>query len=321
MLSACSSILEDESYNSLEKSKIVTDVAAKVKKLCSHPTAATDLFCQWLTSALVSIVTKASKRVKKVSTFKERVWSQYHTLRSSENFRSKWTQFLGGNCLQAEPLFYQQVSVHILSHLVKKATPEPIAHCAPEEVAALSYEEENAVRYMGGYILRALGKMNKGSSGILFQLKDLRNDDEDTEPAESEEWICSIDRGGLIRITDEMYQVLIAIEYVTRSFYETSSADKLMDSSHQEEIIESIMDESDVQFHWSLASSQMDEEYKDVILEQVIMKWITIRGFSFAKSILEQYKREAKKSTQKSKPLRSTLPTSSGASESNVSPE
>ena len=43
---------------------------------------------------------------------------------------------------------------------------------------------------------------------ILDGLKLITNMDDDTVPAESEEWMCSIDRGGLVRITDEFYQSL-----------------------------------------------------------------------------------------------------------------
>ena len=66
---------------------------------------------------------------------------------------------------------------------------------------------------MGGYLLRALFKEN---AGIVQELKELENSDDDIEPAESEEWICSIDRGALIRITENMFQTLLAIEYVIR---------------------------------------------------------------------------------------------------------
>lgn len=310
LLSACCKIIDDDSYDqSLPAHKVVTDVAASVKKLCLCPTPAATSFCQWLVSSLVDIVTKAAKGVKKVSTFRERVWSKYHALRSSDNFRFKWHQFLRSSGLSAEPLFYQQVSLYSLSQLVAKATPEPIACCPQEEVAALTYEEENAVRYMGGYIIRALNKVNKKNPEILLQLKDLVNDDDNAEPAESEEWVCTIDRGGLIRVTDEMYNALTAIEYVTRTFYCDSSVASKVDC--RDIVTASIIDANDVQFHWSLASAQMDEEYREHILEQIVTKWVTIRGFSFTKSILEQYKRETKKSTQKSKPLRSTLATSS----------
>ena len=134
----------------------------------------------------------------------------------------------------AEPLFYQQVSLYIFSKLLKELVPTTEGGTL-DDVAMLTYEEENAVRYMGGYLVRVLTKENKDSSEITLQLKDLQNEDDDTEPAESEEWICSIDRGGLIRITDEMYQTLIAIEYVTHTFFNKSCVDK-MDSSYRQKV-------------------------------------------------------------------------------------
>ena len=36
-------------------------------------------------------------------------------------------------------------------------------------------------------------------------------------------------------------------------------------------------------------------------------KWLCIRDHSFAKNVMERYKQESKKGTQKSKPLRSKL--------------
>lgn len=80
-----------------------------------------------------------------------------------------------------------------------------------------------------------------------------------------------------------------------------------MDSTYKDKVIEGVLSASEVHFHWTLASSDMHEDNCDVILEQIVTNWVIIRGFSFTKSILEQYKRETKKGTQKSKPLRATL--------------
>jgi len=119
--------------------------------------------------------------------------------------------------------------------------------------------------------------------------------------------MCSIDRGGLIRITENMHHALMAIEAVTRSFYANSKAHQ-MDASYKDKITEEVINESDVQFHWSQAASNMHEEdSKEIILCELVTNWITIRGFSFTKSILERYKQETKKGTQKSKALRATL--------------
>ena len=46
-----------------------------------------------------------------------------------------------------------------------------------------------------------------------------------------------------------------------------------------------------------------------VLLEMIVGLFITIRGFSFSKSLMEMYKQEVKKSMQKSKSLRRKLTT------------
>ena len=111
-----------------------------------------------------------------------------------------------------------------------------------------------------------------------------------------------------------MFDTLIAIEYVACTSFTKFLADK-MDFSYRNQVTEGILDASNLQFHCSQASSQMDEDIGEVIPENIVAKWITIRGHSFSKSILEECKRETKKkSTQKSKPLRSNLAASSTTS-------
>ena len=61
-----------------------------------------------------------------------------------------------------------------------------------------------------------------------------------------------------------------------------------------------MVDDSVVQFSWCLVG-EIDEENGMECLKMIITKWVTIRGFSFAKSMTELYKEESKKSTQKSK--------------------
>ena len=89
-MSACSSILEDGDYDpTLDKSKMVTDMAARLKQLCVTPSTEVKMFCQWLKDVLKKIIDAAASKTVKVSSFKEGVWSRYHALRSSETFQSK----------------------------------------------------------------------------------------------------------------------------------------------------------------------------------------------------------------------------------------
>jgi len=66
-----------------------------------------------------------------------------------------------------------------------------------------------------------------------------------------------------------------------------------------------LMHNDDVLFDWLMITGD-EEEHKDVLL-QIVKQWITIRANSFAKHILETYKQEAKKSTDKSRGLRTKL--------------
>ena len=64
------------------------------------------------------------------------------------------------------------------------------------------------------------------------------------------------------------------------------------------------MSNEDVLFFWNMVSSTIQEEVADEVLKRIVELYVTIRGFSFAKSYLEIYKQKNKKRLQKSKSLR-----------------
>ena len=49
------------------------------------------------------------------------------------------------------------------------------------------------------------------------------------------------------------------------------------------------------------------QDKKGVILSLIVAKYVTIREFSFTKSVMETYKQVSKKNTSKSKPLRKSI--------------
>ena len=79
-----------------------------------------------------------------------------------------------------------------------------------------------------------------------------------------------------------------------------------MDETFRQTLANSIITDDDVQFYWRLTGT-MDEVTGANYLELITQKWITIRGFSFANSIMEMYKQQSKKGTGKSKGLRTKL--------------
>ena len=164
-------------------------------------------------------------------------------------------------------------------------------------------------RYTGGFLVRQLREDCHGDLD-LKTIGDLVDTAEDGEPDENEEWMGAIDRGGLVWISSNLYQTICASEYVIRTHLRNDTIP--IGKIKSEVIVEAIINDADVQFFWNLASTQMDEDTSEKLLDRVANAWLTIRKHSFAKSILEQYKREIKQSVQKKKPLGSTLSTKEG---------
>ena len=299
---ACSRILEDAGFkNDTEGSVICLKMAHDFLCLLDNPNQETTKLVSWLCTDLRQVINEACKPGCKPD--KEKVWTKFHKVRSTNTFCQKWHKFLEHNKMPKEPIFYQHLTMEVFEALLKASTPLK-TKCPVESIAPMTYEEENALRYIGGYMTTTLSHKFKREKKKyeLEALKELSGDE--TEVAEeSEEWTASVDRGGLAYINNTAHQFLCAVEYSMRRHMHTDNMREMNDTFRQELSTE-IKEDDDVQFHWIMLSSSMEEEVSHNVLDSIIYLYITVRGFSFASSVLERYKREAKKGTQKAKTLR-----------------
>ena len=90
---------------------------------------------------------------------------------------------------------------------------------------------------------------------------------------------------------------------VRRHFSKTSAP--TLSAGSKAALVESIATDEDVLFYWSIISAEEKEE--QILLRMLIEMWVSVRGFSFAKSMLEMYKQAQKKTVQKSKGVRKQL--------------
>ena len=167
-----------------------------------------------------------------------------------------------------------------------------------------NFEEENAIRYVGGYVIAVLKKRHQ--SEIVAGLNHLT--DKNAVLTSSADWVQEVNRGGLTIITDQAQDAFISIEACIKSKLRVNSAHK-MDEQTRHRLQSELFSDSDVQFSWCLTGINMkiDDETAEEVLELCIDQWIKVRENSFANSILEFYKQQSKKGTEKSKPLRKTL--------------
>lgn len=79
-----------------------------------------------------------------------------------------------------------------------------------------------------------------------------------------------------------------------------------MDTEFRSRVVKSLVSDDDILFHW-LMTGQIEEATSCSCMELILQKWVTVRGFSFASSVMEIYKQKNKKGTEKSKSIRTKL--------------
>ena len=196
-------ILNDESFSiRTEGNSICLKLAETMVKGFGSPSVKFKEFGDWLVTTLQEIIdTSRRQRGKKKDIInQEKLWNKYHQVTSSENFRICWEAFLSGLQLEKEPVFYQHVTDETFDILIKKAVvpvPEPITNSP----VSLTYEEENAVRYVGGYVVRVLRQQKE--NGNTTHIIEAMIDSNAEGPAQ--DWIKAIDQGGLVHISDKAF--------------------------------------------------------------------------------------------------------------------
>ena len=96
---------------------------------------------------------------------RETVWSNYHHLRTSEAYVNFWRVLLTeiGPGMTHDPVFFQHISHHIFTQLLQDRFPLP-ASTDSATLPTMTFEEANAIRYVGGYVCAKLYKKLKKST-------------------------------------------------------------------------------------------------------------------------------------------------------------
>ena len=70
---------------------------------------------------------------------------------------------------------------------------------------------------------------------------------------------------------------------------------------------DNVCEDVDVVYNWRVCTSELEDKQRVELLNIVVKTYVTIRGFSFAASFMEQYKQQHQNILQKSKSLRKKI--------------
>ena len=269
--------------------------------LCTSSMPSLTKFCKSLLNHLNKLLPTSTKLNR------EEMWRKYHIFRTSKDFFILWGQFLNDSINTGGPIFFQYITDHVFKLVIKRRFPIPqLCDTVADTDACLSYAEQNALRYAAGYIPRNLHSKIKRSShqnkeSLSMCLMELI--EEDGVSDDSEDWLKQVDRGGLNYINTKTYLFMSAMELVVKTILKKQDKPQDIKSA----MIASILDNGDVQHHWNTLTCEWDPKEAQILLTMVTELWVTMRGFSYASAWLERHKAEAKKTVQKSKPLRKKI--------------
>ena len=303
---AAMDMMADESYHlPSEANQICLSMAKKVSAELRSPSEHSVEFCGWLVNQLEQMVDQSYSSTSQLN--REKLWMCFYQLQASKLLQDKWRNYLELLQLTNKAIFFQNCTAILFDNIIKMKFP---ASDNTESPAAdlVSFEEENAVRYVGGYVIAAIKKKHHSDKEIIAGLDQLMDNNKGTNEATSATWVQEVNRGGLTMITDQAHDAFMSIEASIKSKLRVNKAHK-MDEQTRHRLQNEVFCDSDVKFSWCLTgiNLKIDDETAEEVLELCIDQWITVRENAFANSIVEFYKLQSKKGTEKAKALRKTL--------------
>ena len=255
-----------------------------------------------------------SANVKCHSTKRERFWATFHSKQVHE-LPGMWSSLIRSlGCEEVESarpggmvLLSQHINQRLFEEILRAHTS--LIDDVEASQRPLTVGEANAPRYAAGYVPFALKKKLSHRPEFVQCLDQLGVSGEGDSYLEyTKKWIELVNRGKLFNVNDETYRFFHDLEmkvcaYLKDIFLAGGQADQ-----SKQQIISSIMEDTDVQFSWLLLCLDLDdEELSNELLKNVVEMWLTIHGFSMANAWMEYYKQADESNTKSKKGLRKGL--------------
>ena len=191
--------------------------------------------------ATAHLDTAFDSRMKRPHQQREKMWANYHKIRTSSGFLARWSSFTTSAVGEPATLILtQHLTSLMFREMIKERFPLEKGTSTSEDLPPLSAVEENALRYAAGYVCRNLRKKLERSSHplkeeLILGIMDLLDccDEDDDEEASSVTWLNSIDRGGLWHVSDTTFVVFQSMEEVVRQHFRKSNMRSLSSGGKQ----------------------------------------------------------------------------------------
>ena len=237
----------------------------------------------------------------------DRMWAEFHKLRFSTNLQERWKEYFCTLHTPSHLHTYNNQSLQVLldrlfKHMIsqRNATHRTNSEATTmkDSNIKLSEREENVVRYtcMSGYVVVKLLKKYRNRSSnarrntkwksFVRVLEKMQAEsqplygDIDTVEDYSKAWSEHIDGGGLFHVKQELYEVILLMEKITRHHLHIDNISALQARDVSELVIDTIFADNAVQKQWT-EMTRLGEDCSNELLTVMCKTWVTVRAHSF----------------------------------------
>ena len=268
-----------------------------------------------LTSALIRCLNAGSAR-KLPSAAQAKVWSEFHSMRSGEQIKATWFSFIPSPFKEVT-LTLQLLLDRMLKRMISmraKSVADSF-HTSIGYVKPLTKFENNAIRYMAGYVpvhlLKQYERPSKNEK-LTFKrqlfaqvLHSMKASNQPGVPgpvsihAYTTQWSELVDRGGLFHIKDEVYLLMVKIEYVFRWHFNKESISRYAIGRNLRDVVcLEVLCSQPILSCWENIANCIAAKYSAYSLEllgAITNLWITVGGHAFAKGWMNKFQKKYKR--------------------------
>ena len=205
---------------------------------------------------------------------REQLWCQFHSIRLTtipELWSALFESMDAPAKYKTDPLLMQYCTTKLFEAAVKSKYPTVTGDIT--EAPNLTVFEENALRYVAGFVTRSLlikaRKMpdsNPMKSDTVVCLQEMTHDEEgayENYLSYTKVWLQKVNRGGLCHVS-EVYLVFKAMELVTKRVLKSLIKPQ---GVNKKKALSMLITDEDVQFHWSLFAAKVPNDVANSVLE------------------------------------------------------
>ncbi|XP_072027573.1 uncharacterized protein [Amphiura filiformis] len=261
-------------------------------------------------------VIDAMKKKSTAATRQDVSASGFFSLRNTQSFYTALESFMEEltGTVEVPRQFLQIFGRYLYERLV--GMHEKVENVITDKAAAtaqpkLSTKDRNALRYVGGYIVSRLPRKitrKLEQEGMLDTINEMKKDhDKDTALSYTRTWVETQSRGGLCLINDKTFLFFEVMEKIVKEHLPEKSA-AIRDTDIRDIATFVLVDRTILDKWYSIYGRTTLSEHGALIFLQLIVNfYVQIRGFSFARNIIEKYKIHEKTKTKKARSLRKEM--------------